>query len=115
MWLICTTKVHKTRTIVYLFSVFQPGDNPALRLKDDFVNENRVKFIQKKKQEESSIDDIEKEEGDKVPWKYFDEKTYVEGKALKPGEDAYGRFKFNQVASDKLKSNRDIPDTRTSL
>lgn len=45
---------------------------------------------------------------------FFDETGYVAGGTLKPGEDAYGKNKFNQLASDKLPSNRPIPDTRMS-
>ena len=48
-----------------------------------------------------------------IEWQYFDEKSYIEAKAVKPGEDAYVRNKFNQAASDKLPSNRAIPDTRS--
>ncbi len=49
-----------------------------------------------------------------VAWQYFDEKAYVAAGALKPGENAYTRNKFNQEASDKLASNRDVPDTRSA-
>ena len=28
---------------------------------------------------------------------YFDDRAYISGGALRPGEDAYGRNKFNQV------------------
>ena len=49
-----------------------------------------------------------------VNWKYFNEREYIDASGLKPGEDAYKRNKFNQKASDKLPSNRQIPDTRGS-
>ena len=45
-------------------------------------------------------------------WQYFNEKIYIDRTRLKPGQDAYARNKFNQQASDRIKSNRDIPDTR---
>ena len=38
--------------------------------------------------------------------------AYINGNKLKPGEDAYNRNKFNQAASDKIVSNREVPDTR---
>lgn len=49
-----------------------------------------------------------------VNWKYFNEREYIDAGGLKPGEDAYKRNKFNQAASDKLPSNRYVPDTRGS-
>ena len=51
-------------------------------------------------------------ESSALHWKYFNEASYVAAGGLKPGEDAYKRNKFNQEASDRLASNRDIPDTR---
>ncbi|XP_046387498.1 polypeptide N-acetylgalactosaminyltransferase 2 [Ischnura elegans] len=49
-------------------------------------------------------------------WSYLDERAYVEGgMRLRKGEDPYRRNKFNQVESDKLPSNRDIPDTRNQM
>ena len=51
--------------------------------------------------------------GTGVPWEYFDERSYVDQGGLRPGEDAYKRNKFNQEASDRLASNRDVPDTRS--
>nr|XP_024214255.1 polypeptide N-acetylgalactosaminyltransferase 2-like [Halyomorpha halys] len=42
----------------------------------------------------------------------LDERTYVAGGGLRPGEDPYLRNRFNQEASDKLSSNRPVPDTR---
>jgi hypothetical protein len=49
-----------------------------------------------------------------VAWQYFDERSYISASGLKPGENAYARNKFNQEASDKLASNRDVPDTRSA-
>jgi len=48
-----------------------------------------------------------------VEWRYFDEAAFVQGNTLKAGEDAYARNKFNQAASDKVASNREVPDTRS--
>ena len=45
-------------------------------------------------------------------WQYFDEKGYIDKTRLLSGQDAYAKNKFNQAASDRIKSNRDIPDTR---
>ncbi|XP_031569273.1 polypeptide N-acetylgalactosaminyltransferase 2-like [Actinia tenebrosa] len=55
---------------------------------------------------------VHNEEGIKRP--PFDEKKYLEGDALKQGEDAYGQNQFNQAISDKVPSDRNIPDTRHS-
>ena len=57
----------------------------------------------------SSADDV-----DDIDWQYFDERAYIDAKIVKEGEDAYARNKFNQAASDKLASNRLIPDTRSA-
>lgn len=45
---------------------------------------------------------------------YLDEVAYVAAGGLKRGDDAYSRNKFNQLASDSLRSNRPVPDTRNS-
>ncbi|XP_050424438.1 polypeptide N-acetylgalactosaminyltransferase 2-like [Adelges cooleyi] len=45
---------------------------------------------------------------------YLDEAAYVAGGHLRQGEDPYSRNKFNQLASDSLRSNRPVPDTRNS-
>ena len=45
--------------------------------------------------------------------KGFDEKAYID--ATRAKDDPYGRNAFNQVESDKLASDRDVPDTRHHL
>lgn len=45
---------------------------------------------------------------------YLDEVSYVAADSLKRGDDAYSRNKFNQLASDSLRSNRPVPDTRNT-
>ena len=50
-----------------------------------------------------------------VSWQTFDSKAYIDATKVKPGGDAYSRNKFNQVEADKLRVDRDVPDTRHSL
>lgn len=45
---------------------------------------------------------------------YLDEASYVAAGGLQRGDDAYSRNKFNQLASDSLRSNRPVPDTRNT-
>lgn len=61
---------------------------------------------------DSAVDGDETNLNSKLQWQYFDEEAYIAKTRIGPGQDAYARNKFNQAASDKLKSNRDIPDTR---
>lgn len=44
----------------------------------------------------------------------FDEEAYLNGGALKDGEDKYDRNQFNQAASDAIGGDRTVPDTRHS-
>jgi polypeptide N-acetylgalactosaminyltransferase len=53
-------------------------------------------------------------DNNEVDWQYFDERSYIDAKAVSAGQDAYAKNKFNQAASDKLASNRPIPDTRSA-
>lgn len=48
----------------------------------------------------------------KVTWDKFDDKTYINKKRVRPGDDPYARNKFNQQASDNVPTNRKVPDTR---
>ncbi|XP_058455438.1 polypeptide N-acetylgalactosaminyltransferase 2-like [Malaya genurostris] len=48
-------------------------------------------------------------------WDYFDELGYIQKGSLQQGEDPYLRNRFNQKASDSLKSNRELPDTRNPM
>ena len=42
----------------------------------------------------------------------FDEVSYISQSKLREGEDAYKRFAFNQQASERFPSDRNIMDTR---
>uniref|UniRef100_A0A182W8H1 Polypeptide N-acetylgalactosaminyltransferase n=1 Tax=Anopheles minimus TaxID=112268 RepID=A0A182W8H1_9DIPT len=50
-----------------------------------------------------------------MTWDYFDEASYIQKGGLQRGEDPYLRNRFNQQASDGLKSNRELPDTRNAM
>ena len=52
---------------------------------------------------------------DDKPTEFLDESAYIAAGALKPGADAYSRNKFNQAESDRLASNRGVPDTRNQM
>jgi polypeptide N-acetylgalactosaminyltransferase len=87
--------------------VFQDLDNPALRLKESVIEVERKKI-----QQETGTHGAKKEDSDQLQWQYFDERAYIDQTKVLPGQDAYAKNKFNQAASDRLRSNREIPDTR---
>ena len=43
---------------------------------------------------------------------YFDEFAYISQGRLKEGEDPYSRYAFNQQASERFRSDRNVFDTR---
>ena len=46
---------------------------------------------------------------------FLDEGAYIAAATLRPGADAYSRNKFNQAESDRIPSNRPVPDTRNQM
>ena len=94
-----------------IFTDFQNLTNPALRLKDSVIAEEKKRFDASHGQNEDTLQ-LDDATSDKLKWQYFDELKYTDKTRIRPGQDAYQRNKFNQAASDKLKSNRDVPDTR---
>jgi len=103
MWIGCT--------IYYYFSFDDKGSgmNEALKLKDDVIQDRLRQQNSVTKLSDPTPHDADT---DKLSWKYFDEKSYIAKTKLRQGEDAFGRNKFNQRASDDIPSNRDIVDTR---
>lgn len=108
----------------------QPEENRGLRLKEPFrqdllvndedtghayalFNGSLVYALNMSSQEPAAIA-VADNDAHRVVENFFDAAGYVAGATLKPGEDAYAKNKFNQAASDRLASNRDIPDTRMS-
>lgn len=81
--------------------LLQDLSNQALRLKPEFTSPVRH--------------EVDTQTDSRLQWQYFDEKVYIDKTRLQPGQDAYARHKFNQAASDRLTSNRNIPDTRHHL
>ena len=94
--------------------------NPALRLKDEVIAATLLSAsgsgpsaaAANPNNEDLVLTSMGSSEAE-IDWQYFDEHTYIEAKAVKEGEDAYARNKFNQLASDRIASNRNIPDTRS--
>lgn len=91
-------------------------ENKALRLKDGvtmpatYVAENAPEGPAAA----LALQSFETTDG-RLTWNYFDEAGYISRGRLRTGEDPYIRNRFNQEASDKLPSNREIPDTRNAM
>ncbi|XP_069118379.1 polypeptide N-acetylgalactosaminyltransferase-like [Argopecten irradians] len=50
-----------------------------------------------------------------IDWQDFDDKAYIDKKRCTAGQDCYSANKFNQLASDNVKSNRHVMDTRHAM
>lgn len=91
---------------MFSFIFLQHEENRALRLKEELLTSSPTP---------EAIETGEDIEDVRLAWNYFDEKGYISRGGLRAGEDPYQRNRFNQEASDRLPSNRDVPDTRNSL
>ena len=85
-----------------------PEQYPALRLKESVIAKKK-KQLEGEGHSESAGPDSQ---DNRLTWEYFDVKEYLDKTRIEPGRDAYARNKFNQAASDRIKMNRDVPDTR---
>lgn len=105
-----------SRVTFKLFSLLLQNENRALRLRDL----NDVSFDSLKASEDISSNLIlnpyeTSSLHSSMKHYYFNEASYIRRGSLNPGEDPYVRNRFNQQESDKLPSNRVIPDTRHSM
>lgn len=82
------------------FAIFLPPPKPA------------NKALRLKLSEDKSVVHDSTDSHSQIEWQYFNEKKYISKTLLNSGENPYLRNKFNQAASDKIPSNRDVPDTR---
>ncbi|XP_074079137.1 polypeptide N-acetylgalactosaminyltransferase 2 isoform X3 [Macrotis lagotis] len=77
---------------------------------------NEIDPIKKKDLHSNNGDDkaqnVETLPPGKVRWQDFNQEAYVGVTMVRSGQDPYARNKFNQVESDKLRMDRNIPDTR---
>jgi len=92
-------------------------ENKALRLKEDISSPGSASGSgmrqDSREKDEGGLQSLGSEVSGGVKWEYFSENSYIAGDRLRSGEDKYSRNKFNQEASDKIASNRDVPDTRS--
>ncbi|XP_035217673.1 polypeptide N-acetylgalactosaminyltransferase 2-like [Stegodyphus dumicola] len=89
-------------TFTVYFTVFLPPPKPA----------NKALRLKVTHEDKSLTLNLKDDNPLQIEWQYFDEKKYISKTLINPGENPYSRNKFNQAASDKILSNREIPDTR---
>lgn len=110
--------------MAFRFCVYSQMENRALRLResatasmqymDDLQSTSPVQL--QLQQHHSMLPMAAVASSDPRPsWDYFDEAGYIQRGGLRTGEDPYVRNRFNQMASDLLPSNRNIPDTRNQM
>lgn len=94
-------------------------ENRALRLKEELLSSREISangvdaFSSASGPDRLAPSGLQPPDLTGVDWKYFSESAYITGNTLRAGEDAYARNKFNQAASDKIASNREVTDTRS--
>ena len=75
-----------------------------------------IEVVNTEQGDNEAIDNIQPEAQNDDPPKEiftkFDELNYIYETRLRNGEDAYKRYAFNQEASDRIHSDRAIPDSR---
>uniref|UniRef100_A0A336LNH0 Polypeptide N-acetylgalactosaminyltransferase n=1 Tax=Culicoides sonorensis TaxID=179676 RepID=A0A336LNH0_CULSO len=98
--------------ILYFIQGGQKNENRALRLRNGITGPTLDDVITS--QRSNSYHETSSLSQHPIHY-YFDESNYIKHGSLRPGEDPYIRNRFNQEESDKLSSNRGIPDTRHSM
>lgn len=94
--------------------MFFQTENRALRLKENVAIAQYSEETAQGPAVPLALQSFETTDG-RLTWNYFDEAGYVARGGLREGEDPYIRNRFNQLATDSLPSNRDIPDTRNPM
>lgn len=107
--------------------------NKALRLKDSAKDDSladkpaangRSRVVRKLSQRHNRFSDelarspdhnVTQSSSKKKVINYFNELEYISKGRLASEKDAYARNKFNQLVSDSIPSDRNIPDTRHPL
>jgi len=83
----------------------------------EIQSQETIGVVNNKQEHNEAIENSQPETQNNEPTKKeifskLDEINYIYETRLKNGEDAYKRFAFNQEASDRIPSNRAIPDSR---
>ena len=79
---------------------------------DDYLIIQLLLLLDDDHEDNDKEEDEDEEDDGKVDWWDFDDAAYLAAGALGPDEDPYEANKFNQAASDRIKSDRAVPDTR---